>query len=257
MRERLLVKPYPVTQHSRQLLPDPATRPSEKTIYEEMIPAMPSKVKHDRFQRIAQERKNHVLECLHALGGCSDPASYNYEDKELAPIFEEIAAKMAEVWRRMSSRCPYPFIPFSLGQKAVLEIGRHHCNWDSLATMAEVLELLSEGGATFTALEPVRNSYTDLPGDELCWSYPFCADGHMGCVLLPVREGILLLPYDSVDRETYEQFDIKAIRLLSEDEVRPLMDALLTQTLELYGVLADIERALPSPARYAKTEEAP
>ncbi len=218
---------------------------------------MPSKIKHDRFQRIAQERKNRVLESLHILGDCSDPASYSYEDKELTPIFKEIAAKMAEVWHRMSSRCPYPFVPFSLGQKAVLEVGRHHCNWASLATMAEVLELLAEEGAAFTTLEPIRNRYTNILGDELCWSYPFCADGHTGCVLLPVREGILLLPYDRVDRETYEQFNINAIRLLAKDEVRPLMDALLAQTLELYGVLADIERALPSPAQYAGAEEAP
>lgn len=208
---------------------------------------MPNKEKHDRFQRVAQERKGHVLECLQALGNCSDPASYTYEAEELPPIFREIAAKLAEVWHRMSCHSPYPFVPFSLGQKAELEIGGHRCRWQALVPMTEVLDRLHENGATFSALEPVRERYTGQFGNELCWSYPHSFKGHLGCVILPVREGVLCLPYDALDSETFEQLDAEAIRLLNPEDAQAMMDGLLTQAAELYGVLADVRRALPVP----------
>lgn len=214
---------------------------------------MPDK-KHDRFLRIAQERKNHVLECLQALGNCSDPSSYTYEAKELPPIFQEIIGKLAEVWYRMSCHSPYPFVPFSLGQKEELAIDGKRCKWSALMTQEDVMVHLMEGGATFVALEPIREKYTKLFGDGMCWSYPFSSEGYLGYVLLPVCEGILYLPYTGLDSDTYEQFDIQAVRMLAEEEVQKLMDSLLNYTADLYCVLADARRALPAPAQYSMKE---
>lgn len=52
---------------------------------------MATKDKYERFQRIAPERKSHVLECLQALGCCSDPASYAYEAEALPLSFRKLS----------------------------------------------------------------------------------------------------------------------------------------------------------------------
>ena len=143
---------------------------------------MPDK-KHDRFLRIAQERKNHVLECLQALGNCSDPSSYTYEAKELPSIFQEIIGKLAEVWHRMSCHSPYPFVPFSLGQKEELAIDGKRCKWSALMTQKDVMEHLMEGGATFVALEPIREKYTKLFGDGMC-----CCLDYLGRACVSARQ---------------------------------------------------------------------
>lgn len=221
---------------------------------------MATKEKIDRFQRIALERKGHVLETLQALGCCSDPASYAYETEALHPIFRDIIEKLAEVWHRLNCRSPYPFIPFRLGKSKELEIGAHRCRFADMVSMAEVLNLLRENGATFTALEPVRNRYADQFGNELCWSFPFSTGDFLGCVLLPVQEGVLYLPYTSLDSETYEQIDVEATCLLTEEIAQELKDSLLTHSAELYNVLADACLSLQLPTnsttRTGNTESA-
>ncbi len=207
---------------------------------------MAKEEKHNRFQRIAQERKQHVIECLQALGNCSDPASYAYDVKELGPIFQAIVEKLAEVWQRMNCHSPYPFVPFRLSSQNEFIIEGHHCRRDQMAEMSEVLEYLREGSAGFTALAPVRDRYAEQFGNELCWSYPFCHSDHMGCVILPVQEGVLCLPYNSLDSETYEQFDLESAKLLAAEEIKELTDILLAQAAELYGVLSDLRQALQS-----------
>ena len=67
---------------------------------------MANEKKHDRFLRIAHERKNHVIECLQSLGNCSAPNAY--ETNEQHPMFREIVEKLAEVWHRKNSHTPYP-----------------------------------------------------------------------------------------------------------------------------------------------------
>jgi len=207
---------------------------------------MAKEEKYDRFKRIAQERKQHVIECLQALGNCSDPASYAYDVKELGPIFQAIVEKLAEVWQRMNCHSPYPFVPFRLSAKSEFIIGGNHCRRGQMAEITEVLEYLREGSASFTALAPVRDRYAEQFGNELCWSYPFCRSDHMGCVILPVQEGVLCLPYNSLDSETYEQFDLEAVKLLTAEEGKELADILLAQAAELYGVLSDLCQALQS-----------
>lgn len=208
-----------------------------------MIATVANEKKHDRFLRIAHERKNHVIECLQSLGNCSAPNAY--ETKELHPIFREIVEKLAEVWHRMNSHSPYPFIPFRLNRAEGLETEGRRFRWDQMAAKAEVLDLLTEGGANFADLEPVRARYNERFGNDLCWSFPFGIDDHQGCVLLPVQEGILCLPYNGLDNDTYEQFDLEAVRMMTADQATDLADALLSQAAELYNVLADIRRALP------------
>lgn len=201
--------------------------------------------KHEQFLRIAHKRKNHVVECLHSLGNCSDPNYYDYELDELRPIFRAIIEKLAEVWWRMNCHSLYAFIPFRLSKEKELVVAGRRCRWDQMATKTEVLDLLAETGAMYTSLEPIRSQYNDLFVDDLCWRVPISTCSHAGCVLLAVQEGILYLPYNDLDSETYEQFDMDAVRLLTAEQIRKLADSMLLQVGELYIILADIIESLP------------
>lgn len=205
---------------------------------------MDKETKHDCFLRIAQERKRAVLESLQSLGSCSNPASYDYEAGELLPIIQPIIEKLAEVWRRMSTHSPYSFESFRLGEKSVLELNGLRCRRDQLVSSEEVLELLRTNDANFTTLASIRERYTEQFTNELCWSYPFCDGDYLGCVVLPVQEGILCLPYSSLDVDTYEQFVPEAASLLTTERLEALRQDLLIQTAELYSTLSDMGRFL-------------
>ena len=212
---------------------------------------MSKKGTRERFLRAIQKHKNNVLGCLQSLGNCSDPALYTYDEEELLPIFTEIVKKLAEVWLHLNCHCPYTRIPAPTGQGGVLKVAGARCRWGGLVSMDEVLEQLAEDGCTFAALEPIRNKYNELFENELCWTYPFCFDGHLGCVLLFVREGILGLPYSGLDHETYEQFEVEDARLLTQEDVQKLMDSLLAHAMELYEVLTDIFQNLPASGQHS------
>ena len=188
------------------------------------------------------------------MGNCSNPVSYDYEAGELLPIIQPIIEKLAEVWRRMSTHSPYSFEPFRLGEKSVLEINGLRCRCDQLASSEEVLELLRTNGANFTALASIREQYVEQFSNELCWSYPFCDGDYLGCVVLPVQEGILCLPYSSLDGDTYEQFVLESAGLLTREQLDELKRHLLTQAAELYNALSDMSRFLPDVSTRAGEE---
>ena len=118
----------------------------------------------------------------------------------------------------------------------------------------EVLELLRTNGANFTALASIREQYVEQFSNELCWSYPFCDGDYLGCVVLPVQEGILCLPYSSLDGDTYEQFVLESAGLLTREQLDELKRHLLTQAAELYNALSDMSRFLPDVSTRAGEE---
>jgi len=49
-----------------------------------------NETKSDKFKRIASARTRKVLYVLKLLGNCSNKSTYNYDDKEVAAIFNTI-----------------------------------------------------------------------------------------------------------------------------------------------------------------------
>ena len=197
--------------------------------------------KHKYFKRIAGKRVERILEGLDALGNCSLPATYDYDNQELPPIFAAITEKLVEIRQRLITHSPYNGIPFRLQPPDMVELDGHAFDRQQLLTTAEVLELLKQNGTHFVSLEPVRERYQAAFGDELCWPVPVCSGTHLGCTLLAVREGLLCLPYDCLDGETYEQFAIQDIRLLSKEQAQLLLNRLRDTYTRLLNVLADAQ----------------
>ena len=197
--------------------------------------------KHRYFQQIAGKRLERILEALDALGNCSAPVTYAYSSEELPPIFAAIMKKLDEVRQKLVTHSPYGSVPFRLHPPKLIELDGHSINRQQLAAMAEVMSLIELEGANFTSLEPVRERYEAQFGDELCWNCPTFHDGHSGCILLPVQEGILYLPYNEVCSETYEQFDLQSMGLLTKTTALALLQSLWDNQTHLFGLLSDVQ----------------
>lgn len=125
---------------------------------------------------------------------------------------------------------------------------------DKLAPMAEVITLLKNCGHSFTDLAPIRERYEVQFGSDQTWSFPFHDGSHLGGVFLPVKEGVLYLPYDCVCSDCYEQFELKDAHLLDGAEARRLLDILethytsLSRALQKAAGLEAVANHLMSPA---------
>lgn len=197
--------------------------------------------KHNYFKQIAGKRVDRILEALDALGNCSSPVTYDYDNQELPPIFAAITEKLMETRQRLITHSPYNGIPFRLQPPDSLELDGREISRQQLAGMDEVMALLDTSAPTFVSLEPVRDRYEVEFGSELCWTIPVFHDGHSGCVLLPVREGILYLPYTELSNETYEQFNPQSVGLLTKGQAQALLGRVRDIYSQLVRLLSDIQ----------------
>jgi len=89
-----------------------------------------------------------------------------------------------------------------------------------LYTLDSLLEYLKENGESDRALSSIREYYFETFGNELIWRYPFSNGIHAGVVIVAVKEGFASLPYDIVDKDEYEIFEIKCATLFNEDALQ-------------------------------------
>lgn len=202
---------------------------------------MNQKDKHAYFQTISARRIDCIIEALDALGNCSKPTSYAYEDAELSAIFRTITDKLEEVWQRLLLHSPNSSIPFRLKVPDTLTLFGHSIRTNELAEASEVLALLEDGDPCLTTLEPVLERYQAQFGDGLVLYCPIPHDTHSGCVLLPVKEGILYFAYNGVDGRTYEQFDLQSIGLLTQSRLEKLRNGLRYRTVVQFRMLSAIQ----------------
>ena len=59
--------------------------------------------KHERFQRIATNRTNRIIDQLRLLGNCSNRSNYEYTDAEVKKIFSAIESEIRTQKARYSS----------------------------------------------------------------------------------------------------------------------------------------------------------
>ena len=75
---------------------------------------------------------------------------------------------------------------------------------ESLPTKDELIARLKEDGGMDRAFAPVREEQYERYGSELVWRYPISEGYAAGGFILPVREGILWVPYDEIEKEEGE-----------------------------------------------------
>ena len=68
----------------------------------------------------------------------------------------------------------------------------------------ELLDRIRKAGGTDRALADLRDEQMDTYKNELIWRYPISEGTSAGGFVTPVREGILWIPYDEMEREEGE-----------------------------------------------------
>ena len=93
-----------------------------------------------------------------------------------------------------------------------------------LNKFSELKEYLNEWGATFTSLNDFCEAYTDRYHNPLYWHYPYSDDKHNGLYFVLCRDGVLCLPYDQMDGEYYEYFELEDAHFLDTDSINIFID---------------------------------
>ena len=112
-------------------------------------------------------------------------------------------------------------------------------NPKELPVMADLIASLSEGGADDRALSHLREEQWEKFNKELIWRYPISEGESAGGFITPVQEGILWIPYDSMDKEDGELLELKQAHLLSSEACQYLLEDLRSYTDGLCAMLQE------------------
>lgn len=110
-------------------------------------------------------------------------------------------------------------------------------NPEELPTMKELLATIVDNGSTDAALAKLREAQQEKYHNELIWRYPISQGDSAGGFIMPVREGILWIPYDEMEKEEGEILLADNADLLDEDACEMMADDYSSYADELCDVL--------------------
>lgn len=108
----------------------------------------------------------------------------------------------------------------------------------------ELLAFLQEWGADDRGLSKIRELYEQEFGNELMWRFPYSDGKHNGLVIVSVREGFLSLPYDFVDNEVYEIFELEETAMFDVPSLLSFIQDYIDISHDLLGAMVDMVRCL-------------
>lgn len=93
-----------------------------------------------------------------------------------------------------------------------------------LPSKEELLDCIRRGGSTDRALADLREEQMETYQNELIWRYPISEGMAAGGFVTPVREGILWIPYDEMERVEGEILLLEDACLLNADACSYMAD---------------------------------
>ena len=108
-----------------------------------------------------------------------------------------------------------------------------------LPTMSELLDCIREGGSTDRALADLRKQQMEIYQNELIWRFPISEGTAAGGFVMPVREGILWIPYDEMEREEGEILLLEDAHLLTSDDCSCMAEDFRCYAEELCSTLRE------------------
>ena len=105
-----------------------------------------------------------------------------------------------------------------------LQLPGVHVDLKDLKSKRDLLKYLELNGPTRSSLMEFCEEYQEKYHNDLCWPYPISDGVHMGTFLIPVKEGILSLPYDRVEFEDYEVFILGDARLCDAETMELFLE---------------------------------
>lgn len=119
----------------------------------------------------------------------------------------------------------------------IISIAGLKVDLDSLWPKEELVKKLFEAGGTESDLSELCERYVKQYGNELCWTYPITDGEYNGVFFVLVREGVLCLPYDEIDKDEYEIFERDGVRLVTAEEMRYFTEDWLRMSNELMSAM--------------------
>ncbi len=115
-----------------------------------------------------------------------------------------------------------------------------------LKNSSELKACLDKWGAAFTSLNDFCEEYQDKFGNQLYWHYPCSDDKHNGLYFVLCSDGILCLPYDQMDGEYFEYFELDEARLLDKDSIKFFIDDWIRFSDDLVDAMLSMQKWLNS-----------
>jgi len=109
-----------------------------------------------------------------------------------------------------------------------------------LYTLDSLIGHLKENGGSDRALSSIREYYFETFGNELIWRYPLSNGVHAGTVIIAVKEGFASLPYDIMDKDEYEIFELEYVTLFNEDALQSFISDWKNFSDDLLSVLNEM-----------------
>ena len=104
----------------------------------------------------------------------------------------------------------------------------------------EVIDYLKTHGENYSSLSKIRTRYEEEFGLDPVWNYQHCSDCFPGFFIVPVQEGFLSIPYDSVDSEDFEVLIADSAELLSADDLQALLGLYRSYAEELMNAMEEM-----------------
>lgn len=122
-------------------------------------------------------------------------------------------------------------------EQRIFQYGGLMVNIAELKSSTELKEYLKEWGATFSSLSDFCEEYQNKHGNQLYWHYPHSDDKHNGLYFVLCSDGVLCLPYDQMDGEYFEYFEMEDARFLDADSIEYFVDDWIRFSVDLVDAL--------------------
>ena len=109
-----------------------------------------------------------------------------------------------------------------------------------LMKMDEVIDHLKTHGENYSSLGDLRTRYEEELGQDLVWNYQHCSDFFPGFFIMPVQEGFLSLPYDSVESDSFEIIAADKAVLLDVESLQFLLKEYRSYAEGLMGAMEEM-----------------
>lgn len=118
-------------------------------------------------------------------------------------------------------------------------------NFDLLKTKDEALKYIEANGGNYSALQSFDEKYSPVYQKQLFWHFPIVTDNlFTGTYFLLVREGVLTIPYDTVDEHELEVFCLEDAELCSVEALDNYVREWQDHSDELFGAFGAMRRFL-------------
>lgn len=98
-------------------------------------------------------------------------------------------------------------------------VGNSAVDTRDLLSAQDIKSGLETGGADYNTLVNLCEEHQKRYGDHLFWDYPISDGEHSGVYFVLVKEGVLAIPYNSIDNDCFEWFVLSDIKLCSHLDI--------------------------------------